>query len=132
MNPRNFLIGLGITTLIQVAVSLILVWIIVPLKAHLGFIAATILALLVFCAMMYVAARILANSKLTRLYIQLIMIAVFLKMLLCLALIVGYTKEFDPPDNSFIWPFLVIYLSSTIYEVIFLEKVGRQKPTLPS
>lgn len=120
------------TTLIQVAVSLLLVWIIVPLKVHLGFIAATILALLVFCAMMYVAARILANSKLTRLYIQLIMIAVFLKMLLCLALIVGYTKEFDPPDNSFIWPFLVIYLSSTIYEVIFLEKVGRQKPTLPS
>jgi len=132
MSPRNFLFGLGMTTLFQVAVSLLLVWIIVPLKAHLGFIAATILALLVFCAMMYVAARILANSKLTRLYIQLIMIAVFLKMLLCLALIVGYTKEFEPPDNSFIWPFLVIYLSTTIYEVIFLEKVGRQKPTLPS
>ena len=132
MSPRNFLFGLGMTTLFQVAVSLLLVWIIVPLKAHLGFIAATILALFVFCAMMYVAARILANSKLTRLYIQLIMIAVFLKMLLCLALIVGYTKEFEPPDNSFIWPFLVIYLSTTIYEVIFLEKVGRQKPTLPS
>ena len=132
MSLRNFLFGLGMTTLFQVAVSLLLVWIIVPLKAHLGFIAATILALLVFCAMMYVAARILANSKLTRLYIQLIMIAVFLKMLLCLALIVGYTKEFEPPDNSFIWPFLVIYLSTTIYEVIFLEKVGRQKPTLPS
>lgn len=132
MSPRNFLIGLGMTTLIQVAVSLLLVWIIVPLKAHLGFIASTILALLFFCVMMYVAARILANSKLTRLYIQLIMIAVFLKMLLCLALIVGYTKEFAPPDNSFIWPFLVIYLSSTIYEVIFLEKVGRQKPILPS
>ena len=132
MSPRNFLFGLGMTTLFQVAVSLLLVWIIVPLKAHLRFIAATILALFVFCAMMYVAARILASSKLTRLYIQLIMIAVFFKMLLCLALIVGYTKEFEPPDNSFIWPFLVIYLSTTIYEVIFLEKVGRQKPTLPS
>lgn len=129
MSPRIFFIGLGITTILQVAVSFLLVWIIVPLKAHIGFIVVTILTLLIFCTMMYVAARILANSKLTRLYIQLIMIAVFLKMLLCLALIVGYTKEFDPPDNSFIWPFLVIYLSTTIYEVIFLEKVGRQKPT---
>lgn len=132
MNPRNFFIGLGITTLVQLAVSLMLIWIIAPLKAHFGFIVVTILALLVFCIMMYVAARILANSKLTRLYIQLIMIAVFLKMLVCLALIVGYKKEFEPVDNSFIWPFLVVYLSSTIYEVIFLEKVGRQKPIPPS
>jgi hypothetical protein len=132
MSPRNFFIGLGLTTLLQVALCLLLVWIVAPLKTHLGFITSTILTLLVFCVMMYVAARILASSKLTRLYIQLIMIAVFLKMLLCLALVVGYTKEFEPPDNSFIWPFLVIYLSSTIYEVIFLEKVGRQKPMLPS
>ena len=128
MSPKNFFIGLGITTILQLVVSLMLVWMIVPLKAHLGFILVTILVLLIFCTMMYVAARIMANSKLTRLYIQLIMLAVFLKMLLCLALVVGYTKEFDPKDNSFIWPFLVIYLSSTIYEVIFLEKVGRQKP----
>ena len=128
MSPKNFFIGLGITTILQLVVSLMLVWMIVPLKAHLGFIIVTILVLLIFCTMMYVAARIMANSKLTRLYIQLIMLAVFLKMLLCLALVVGYTKEFDPKDNSFIWPFLVIYLSSTIYEVIFLEKVGRQKP----
>jgi hypothetical protein len=132
MSSRNFFIGLGLTTILQVVVSFLLVWIIAPLKAHAGFIAVTILALLIFCIMMYVAARVLANSKLTRLYIQLIMIAVFLKMLLCLALVVGYKKEFNPVDNSFIWPFLVIYLSSTIYEVIFLEKVGRQKPTLPS
>ena len=129
MNPRQFFAGLGLTTLVQVVICILLVWLVPSLKPHLGFIIATMIALLVFCIMMYVAARVLANSKLTRLYIQLIMIAVFLKMLVCLALIVGYTKEFNPTDNSFIWPFLVIYLSSTIYEVIFLEKVGRQKPT---
>ena len=129
MNPRQFFTGLAMTTLAQLVICLLLVWLIAPIKPHLGFIIATMIALLVFCIMMYVAARVLANSKLTRLYIQLIMIAVFLKMLLCLALVVGYKKEYNPADNSFIWPFLVIYLSSTIYEVIFLEKVGRQKPT---
>jgi len=68
-----------------------------------------------------------ARSTLARLYIQLIMIAVFLKMLLCIALIIGYKKGFDPVDHSFIWPFLFIYLTSTIFEVIFLERVGREK-----
>jgi len=129
MSPRQFFTGLGVTILIQVIVCFLLVSLFPTLEVHQGFILATILALLAFCVMMYIAARVLANSKLTRLYIQLIMIAVFLKMLVCLALIVGYKKEYNPPDNTFIWPFLVIYLSSTIYEVIFLEKVGRQKPT---
>ena len=127
MNPKQFIAGLGITSLFQIAVSLLLYWLVLPLRAHLGFIITCIGAMMLFCIMMYVAARIFAQSALTRLYIQLIMIAVFLKMLVCLALIIGYKKGFDPPDNSFIWPFLFIYLSSTIYEVIFLEKVGRQK-----
>ena len=129
MNPRKFFTGLGLTIVVQMVICLLLIWLVPPLQPHVGFIIATMAALVVFCIMMYVAARVLANSKLTRLYIQLIMIAVFLKMLLCLALIVGYKKEFNPADNSFIWPFLVIYLSSTIYEVIFLDKAGRQKPT---
>ncbi|MEO6133174.1 MAG: hypothetical protein ABIQ02_15135 [Saprospiraceae bacterium] len=77
--------------------------------------------------MVFGAAKILARSSYTKLYIQLIMLAVFLKMILCVALIVGYQKIFEPVDNSYIWPFLVIYLFSTVYEVIFLEKVGREK-----
>jgi hypothetical protein len=127
MSPKQFLLGLIYTSLIQLGVSLLLLWWILPLRAHFGFIISSMLALIVFCVMMYGAAYRIARSPLTRLYIQLIMIAVFLKMLLCLALIIGYKKGFDPADNSFIWPFLVIYVTSTVYEVIFLEKVGRQK-----
>lgn len=104
-----------------------LVWLFIPVRAHIGFILATMGAMLLFCIMMYVAASIIVQSPLTRLFIQLIMIAVFLKMLVCLALVVGYKKGFDPADQTFIWPFLLIYLTSTVYEVIFLEKIGRQK-----
>ena len=50
-------------------------------------------------------------------------------MLVCLAMIIGYKKLFTPADNTFLWPFLIIYVSSTVYEVIFLDKVGRQKQT---
>jgi hypothetical protein len=127
MNPKQFFAGLGITVVIQCLLNLILLLSIPILRTHAGFILVCMIAMIGFCIMMYAAARIAADSKLTRLYIQLIMIAVFLKMLVCLALIVGYKKGFDPADHSFIWPFLIIYVSSTVYEVIFLEKVGRQK-----
>ena len=129
MNPKSFLSGLGITTLIQLALSYLLVLFVKPISNHLGFILSAVFTLILFSVMMYVAARVAADSKLTRLYIQLVMIAVFMKMLVCLALIVGYKKGFEPVDNSFIWPFLIIYATSTVYEVIFLEKVGRQKKT---
>jgi hypothetical protein len=129
MSPKRFIIGLFLTTLLQVAMSLLLMGGSDLIKAHAGFIFTSMLALGLFCVMMYLAARILARSPLTRLYIQLIMIAVFLKMLICLALIVGYIKGFQPADNTFIWPFLFIYISSTIFEVIFLDRVGRQKQT---
>ena len=106
-----------------------MIWLVPALSSHMGFIMVTISAMILFCILLFGAAKIYARSSFTRLYIQLIMLAVFMKMFLCLALIIGYKKGFDPVDRSFIWPFLVIYLTSTIYEVIFLEKVGREKQT---
>jgi len=129
MNPKAFLTGLGITALVQIGLCYVLVITFQPISNHLGFILSTILAMIVFSLMMYAAARVAADSKLTRLYIQLVMIAVFMKMLVCLALVIGYKKGFEPTDHTFVWPFLIIYATSTIYEVIFLEKVGRQKKT---
>ena len=101
-------------------------WLFISIRNHMGFIAVTIAAMIFFSLTLYGAAKVYARSSAGRLYIQLVMIAVFLKMLLCLALIIGYKKGFEP-DNSFIWPFLVIYILSTIYEVIFLERVGREQ-----
>jgi hypothetical protein len=127
MSPKQFFAGLAITSIIQISIIMILIWLFVPLRAHTGFIVMTIAAMVIFCTLLFGAAKILARSSYTKLYIQLIMLAVFMKMILCVALILGYQKGYEPADNSFIWPFLVIYLSSTIYEVIFLEKVGREK-----
>ena len=110
-----------------------LTWLITLLNpavlAHTGFIMTAIISMVIFCGMMYLGASIAAKSKLSKLFIQLIMIAVFLKMLVCLALIVGYKNGYDPADDSFIWPFLMIYVTTTIYEVIFLDSVAREKQT---
>lgn len=129
MSPKQFFAGLAITSIVQIIVSFLLIWWVVPLRSHFPFIAITITAMIFFSILLYGAAKVYARSTLVRLYIQLIMIAVFLKMLLCLALIIGYKRGFEPHDHHFIWPFLFIYLTSTIYEVIFLEKVGREKHT---
>lgn len=128
MNPKRFITGLTITLLLQLLFNWLLLQWIDTLRAHWGFILASMAAMMLFCITLYAAARVIARSSLTRLYIQLVMIAVFLKLFLCLALIVGYVKAFEPADRTFVWSFLFIYITSTIYEVIFLEKVGRQKP----
>lgn len=127
MSPKHFFAGLAITSIVQISISIILFWIIPALRSHYLFIATTLTAMVLFSILLYGAAKVYAKSALVRLYIQLIMLAVFLKMLLCLALIIGYKKGFEPTDNSFIWPFLLIYVSSTIYEVIFMDRVGREK-----
>lgn len=127
MSPKQFFAGLAITSIIQISITMILILLFVPIRVHTGFIVVTITAMILFCTLLFSAAKILARSSYTKLYIQLIMLAVFMKMILCVALILGYQKGYEPADNSFIWPFLVIYLTSTIYEVIFLERVGREK-----
>lgn len=129
MTHKQFIVGLTVMFFVQLVLCLILLWVAPDIRAHIGFIVTAMFTMVVFCGMMYLAARIMAGSKLTRLFIQLIMIAVFIKMLVCLALVVGYKKGFQPEDDSFIWPFLLIYATTTIYEVIFLEKIGRQKQT---
>ena len=127
MSLKHFFAGLAITTIIQIVICVVLIIAISTIKPHANFIIVTIVAMFLFSVLLFGAAKIYARSSLARLYIQLIMMAVFLKMLLCLALIIGYKKGFEPMDNFFIWPFLLIYLTSTIYEVIFLERVGREK-----
>lgn len=127
MSLKHFFGGLAIITFAQLIVIFVLVWSVPAIATHGGFMLVTVSAMIIFSALLYAAAKISARSTLTRLFIQLIMIAVFLKMLLCLALIIGYKKGFEPSDHSFIWPFLFIYLTSTLFEVIFLERVGREK-----
>ena len=127
MSPKQFFAGLAITSFAQIGICMLLIILVNTIRDHAAFVGITIFSMIVFSVMLYGAAKVYARSTMASLYIQLIMIAVFLKMLLCLALIIGYKKGFEPVGNGFIWPFLVIYLTSTIYEVIFLEKVGREK-----
>ena len=132
MSLKQFLSGLAIMSIAQISIIMLMMLFGKAMQSHTGFIVTTILAMIFFCILLYLVAKRFSRSSNKRLYIQLIMLAVFVKMLLCLVLIIGYMQGFHPVDQSFIWPFLVIYLTSTIYEVIFLEKVGREKQSSPT
>jgi len=126
MSLRQFLTGVLLTILVQVVMIGLLMLVAPSLMGHLGFVVTSMVVLLLFCMVLFLVARMAAGSQKGSAFIQLIMVAVFLKILVCLALIIGYTKGFSPPDHTFVWPFLIIYITSTIYEVIFLEKTARQ------
>ena len=128
MNLKAFAVGLAITVFCQALLNALLLLFIDGLDQHIVFIAVSMLVMMGFCLLLFGASHIMARSRMTKLFIQLVMIAVFLKLLLCLALIVIYKEAFHPANLTFIWSFLIIYITTTVYEVVFLEKVGRQKP----
>lgn len=131
MKTNQFCKGLGLVILFQLMASLILLKLHPPIGQHIPFILSMMTGMVVFCLLLFGAAQIVVRSTIGRLYIQLVMIAVFFKIALCLLIVIIYKKVFEPADHSFIWPFLVIYVSTTVFEVIFLEKVGRQKVKRP-
>jgi hypothetical protein len=128
MNSKAFGVGLAITVFCQALLNAILLLFIDGLDQHLAFIGISMLVMAGFCLLLFGASHIMARSRMTKLFIQLVMIAVFLKLLVCLALIVIYKEAFHPANLTFIWSFLIIYITTTVFEVVFLEKVGRQKP----
>jgi hypothetical protein len=131
MSPKHFFIRLLMLCAIQAGLCFILIFFNHSIFNHIRFISVTILAMAVFCILLYGLAKRTARSPSTRLYIQFIMLAVFLKMILCVTLIAVYKANLSSPDYSYVWPFLIIYITSTIYEVIFLERIGREKQISP-
>jgi hypothetical protein len=128
MSVKSFITGLLLTLGIQIVVCGGLMLLLPALKAHTGFVAVTMVVMALVCILLFVLARRAAANPMHRLFIQLVMVSVFAKMLVCLAVVIGYEQGFAPADHTYIWPFLVVYISSTVFEVIFLGKTGRKKP----
>jgi len=60
-------------------------------------------------------------------FIQLVMMIIFVKMMVCILLVGIYIKIEAPDSRLFVVPFLAIYLIFTIFEVIVLERIARTK-----
>jgi hypothetical protein len=125
----TFAKGLALTILITAAGCTLFAALMPPVRAHTSFLVIAVSAMTAFCISLYRIASAAAGHKRAQLFIAIVMLGVFAKMILCLALIVGYKKLYAPADSTFLWPFLVIYVTFTIFEVIFMDRLARQKPT---
>ncbi len=125
----SFVKGLALTVLLAAAGCTFFTAVMPPVRSHTAFLVVAVSAMTAFCIALYRIASAAAGHKRAQLFIAIVMLGVFAKMILCLALIVGYKKLHAPVDSTFLWPFLVIYVTFTIFEVIFMDRLGRQKPT---
>ncbi len=91
----------------------------------------TIVSIGVFSAIVglaYVLGTRIARSASRGRFVQLVMMLVVVKMMICILLVVFHVKLNEPESKLFVLPFLLIYLIFTIFEVYVLEKLARIKP----
>ena len=62
---------------------------------------------------------------------QYIMVLTFAKMVLSIAVVVGYYYLADPPSRSFLLPFFTAYFGFTIFETLFLLRLNKATATKP-
>lgn len=127
MSAQVFYRQLGIVALLTASA----LWLLsgVPLFAgHQLLYWVTFGAYLVITLLLFLIGRKLAGSANKNSFTQFVMITVFAKMALTMAVLVAYLKMVEPGSKYFILPFFVVYLAFTIYETYMLMKVGRIKP----
>lgn len=67
-----------------------------------------------------------ANSTNKNIFIQTVMVNIFVKMVSILMIVVIYFKIYNPKDKVIIIPFLVIYLLYSVFETFFSYKLALQ------
>ncbi|MCB0518801.1 MAG: hypothetical protein H6577_19130 [Lewinellaceae bacterium] len=76
---------------------------------------------------MYLMAVKAAVSKDKNAFTRLIMVFTFVKLFLSITIIIAYTKVAQPTGKYFILPFFLVYLVFTIFETLFMTKLGKIK-----
>ena len=127
MSHRNFFTYL---TIVSIATTLGLVLLhqsphfepfqIFSYSSLLGFILLSI-------GMYFLSVRAIKSQD-KNLFLQQVLATTFIKMLLCIVIIVGYFKLAEPSTKMYAIPFLIIYLIFTIFETYFMMKLNHVKP----
>lgn len=128
MSHRNFFIQIGIVSLGTFVLLFLMNQ--SPHFQPFQIFSYTSLAVFVLLSigMYLLSARAAVNSD-KNLFLQQVLGTTFMKMLLCIVVIVGYFKLAEPPTKMYAVPFLIIYLIFTIFETYFMMKLSKIKPT---
>ena len=126
MNRRKFLFQLFLLTFVLVCLVLFLN-IFPVVQAHLYFLLSTIAFYMLLSIAMFLVGAKAAVSKDKNAFTRVIMVFTFIKLLLTILVIISYTKFAVPDSNFFIIPFFLVYFAYTIFETLFLTRLGKIK-----
>lgn len=126
MTQRNFYIQLGL-----VSVGLILLLLVLhqlaSLQGFLGFSLIMVAFFIVFSIIMYFVGTRAVNGENKYAFINAVIGFIMGKLFFCAIIIFIYTQLVQPSSNNFLFPFMLIYITYTIFEVYFLSKVSNAK-----
>ena len=77
--------------------------------------------------LMYTLGTSAASSSNKYSFNNIIVGNMIIKMFMCVAIVLIYKKAYQIESRAFLLPFLVIYLSYTIFETYFLTKLAKGK-----
>ncbi len=125
MNRKRFFSQLSLLTAIVAVVNLVFCALVQP--ALLGFSLITTALFVVLSLSMYFFSAKAAVSKDKNAFTRLMMVFTFAKIALLVVFVLGYKQLFKPAGNVFMIPFVFIYFAFTIFETMFLTKLGKIK-----
>lgn len=68
-----------------------------------------------------------AVSKDKNAFTRTVMVCTFGKLFLAFGVVIVYHKSFQPEGKLFLFPFFTIYFAYTVFETLFLSKLGKIK-----
>ncbi len=126
MNKRRFFFQLVMLTILLTGIVLFL-QIFSIFKASFGFSIISVGFFSLLSVVMFFTAAKAAVNKDKNAFTRLIMIFTLGKMLLTVVLVVTYQMIVKPHGVYFVIPFFLAYIVFTIFETIFLTKLGKIK-----
>lgn len=128
MATRKFWLLLGGTTLVALACLVVLDALFPAVQSISPFTFICVGVFLVINVVAYFLGKRAALNASKFRFVPLMMALIFAKMIVCVVLVVAYTKIGQPASRLFVIPFLLVYLIFTGFEIYVLEKLARMKP----
>ena len=125
ITPKKFWFQL-IAVIVVTVIALVVLDQLLPASTALS--QFTVWCVLVFTcinALAYYAGRRAVRSTSKFRFIQMMMILILFKMMICIGLVVIHVEVNHPASKLFVIPFLLIYLIFTLFEIYVLEKMAR-------
>ena len=126
MNRRRFFFQLSLITA-GVLLILLFLHIFQPFAPFKIISLVTLSFFVLLSVAMYLLAAKAALSKDKNAFTRLIMVFTFGKMLLTVALIIAFQKLLKPDSTYYLIPFFFIYIVFTVFETIFMSRLGKIK-----